>query len=180
MRKQLTSLGLPLLMLAGCSSVTPQDYADQRPSLDMTRYLIGHTTAWGLAQSRSGKVVKRFRIEMDGTRVSDGSVQVVEHDLYSDGRAEDHAWVFRDTGTHGVTATSDQVVGQADGEQYGNTLNLRYTLKVQMPDGKQAEFAVSDWFYLQEGCLLVNHTYGSKFGFHAFDVMTFFEKNDCG
>lgn len=180
MRKRLASLGLPLLILAGCSSVPSQDYADQRPTLDMTQYLIGHTTAWGLAQSRSGEVVRRFRIEMDGTRLDDGSVRVVEHDFYSDGRSEDHEWLFRDTGAHAVTATSDQVVDEAEGTQYGNALNLHYTLKVQMPDGKQAEFPVSDWFYLQEGCRLINHTDGSKFGFHAFDVMTFFEKKDCG
>lgn len=170
---------LSLLTLAGCASVTAEKYADQQPPLDMVKYLVGHTTAWGLAQSRSGEVVRRFRIETDGVPMGDDAVKVQEHDFYTDGKTEEHEWVFRNTGPHTVTATSDQVVGEAIGEQYGNTLNLHYTLKLRMADGSESQFTISDWFYLQDGCRLINRTYGSKFGFHAFDVMTFFEKPDC-
>lgn len=172
-------LAVSLSLLAGCASVSPEDYASQRPSLDMLRFLAGHTTAWGLAQSRSGEVVRRFRIEMDGVAVDGDTVKVQEHDFYTDGKVEAHQWVFRRTGAHAITATSDQVVGEARGAQYGNALNLTYTLKVQMPDGVEREFAIDDWFYLQDDCHLMNRTYASKFGFHAFDVLTFFQKPDC-
>jgi hypothetical protein len=40
-------LRIPLALIsAGCTSVTPQGYVDQRPQLDMVRYLTGHTYAW--------------------------------------------------------------------------------------------------------------------------------------
>jgi hypothetical protein len=170
---------LPFLSLTGCASITAENYANEQPTLDMVKYLTGHTTAWGLAQSRSGEVVRRFRIEMDGVPVGDNAVKVEEHDFFTDGKTEEHEWMFRNAGPHAVTATSDEVVGQATGEQYGNALNLHYTLKVRMSDGTEREFTISDWFYLQDDCRLINRTYASKFGFHAFDVMTFFEKDDC-
>ncbi|HSN17122.1 MAG TPA: DUF3833 family protein [Gammaproteobacteria bacterium] len=169
-----------LAILAGCSSMSAKEYAKEQPTFDMVKYLTGHTEAWGLAQSRSGDVVRRFRIEMDGVAVGDDEVKVTEHDFYSDGKTEQHEWVIRDTGPHSVTAESDQLDGPATGEQYGNTLNLHYTLKVRMADGSEQEFTVSDWFFLQDDCHLINRTYGSKWSFHAFDVMTFFDKGTCG
>ena len=180
MKRNIAPLFLLLLALAGCASVTSQDYADQQPTLDMVKYLTGHTTAWGMAQSRSGEVVRRFRIEMDGVPVGADAVKVEERDFYSDGKTEEHEWTIRDTGPHAVTATSDEVVDLATGEQYGNALNLHYTLKVKMSDNTERDFSISDWFFLQEDCRLINRTYGSKFGFRAFDVITFFEKQDCG
>lgn len=178
--KRAVLLVTPLLLaLAGCASITPRDYADQKPQLDMVKYLTGHTTAWGMAQSRSGKVVKRFRIEMTGVPVGSNAVQVHEHDIYSDGKIEDHEWLIRDEGAHTVVATSDQIVGEATGDQYGNALNWHYTLKVRMDSGSVWRFSISDWFFQQTRCLLINRTYGSKLGFHAFDVITFFRKDDC-
>lgn len=179
MKKFLLVAAASLIVLTGCSSMSAQDYADERPALDMVKYLTGHTTAWGMVQSRSGAVMRRFRIEMDGVPVGDDTVKVQEHDFYTDGKTESHEWVFRDDGPNAVTATSDQVVGEAKGEQYGNALNLHYTLKVHMEDGSERQFAISDWFFLQDGCHLINRTYGSKWGFHAFDVMTFFDKGTC-
>lgn len=178
--KLLAFLTLPLLFaFAGCSSVTPRDYAGQQPPLDMVKYLTGHTTAWGMAQSRSGEVVRRFRIEMIGVPAGANAVQVREHDIYSDGKTEDHDWLIRDAGPHEVVATSDQIVGEATGDQYGNALNWHYTLKVRMQSGSVWHFSISDWFFQQTNCLLINRTYGNKLGFHAFDVITFFRKDDC-
>lgn len=180
MKRSSVFAAVSLISLAGCSSMSAQDYASEHPTLDMVKYLTGHTQAWGMAQSRSGDVVRRFRIEMDGVPVGTDAVKVSEHDFYSDGKTEEHEWLIRDTGPHSVVADSDQLDGQAAGEQYGNTLNLHYTLKVRMADGSEREFTVSDWFFLQDDCRVINRTYGSKWGFHVFDVMTFFEKGGCG
>ncbi|MGH8282399.1 MAG: DUF3833 family protein, partial [Gammaproteobacteria bacterium] len=94
--KRAILLLIPLLLVfAGCASVTPSDYASQQPQLDMVKYLTGHTTAWGIAQSRSGEVVKRFRIEMTGVPTDNNAVKLHEHDIYSDGKTEDHDWLIR-------------------------------------------------------------------------------------
>ena len=179
MNKSLWLLVPVLLVVSGCASVTPKDYADQQPALNMVQYLTGRTTAWGMAQSRSGEVVRRFRIEMTGVPAGSDAVRVHEHDIYTDGRIEDHDWLIRNAGPHEVLATSDQIVGQASGEQYGNALNLHYTLKVRMASGSLWHFGVSDWFFQQTPCRLINVTYGSKLGFKAFNVVTFFKKDDC-
>ncbi|MBX7021328.1 DUF3833 family protein, partial [Providencia rettgeri] len=55
------ALGLTLMgTLAGCVGPTVQDYAQERPELDLRQYFNGPLTAHGLFTDRSGKVVKRF------------------------------------------------------------------------------------------------------------------------
>ena len=59
MLKKLMS-GLAALALAGCATVTPQDYSRETPVLDLKEYFNGKVDAWGMVQDRSGKVVKRI------------------------------------------------------------------------------------------------------------------------
>ena len=48
-----------VLMLAGCGAVPVEHYRDERPALDLQKYLNGTVDAWGIFQDRSGKVVSR-------------------------------------------------------------------------------------------------------------------------
>ena len=53
--------------LVGCASPTPADYAAERPVLDLKNYFNGELVAHGLFTDRSGKVVRRFTVQMTGT-----------------------------------------------------------------------------------------------------------------
>ncbi|MFI4967729.1 MAG: DUF3833 family protein [Gammaproteobacteria bacterium] len=163
------------LLLAGCSSMSAQDYEGSAPTMDMLEYFSGQVHAWGVVQSRSGKVLRRFTLKMQGAPQADGSLAMHEDLDYVDGGHETRDWSIHRLDAHHVQATANGIVGTADGEQYGDTLHLVYTLQVPM-DGKTREFKVDDWFYLQADGVLVNRSYGSKWGFHAFDVLTFFQK----
>jgi len=62
------ALSLCLLSsLNGCSSApTAADYAKEQPVLSLQRYFNGPLTAHGLFTDRSGRVVKRFTVQMNG------------------------------------------------------------------------------------------------------------------
>lgn len=169
------ALLLVLLLLAGCSSMTARDYAGSAPSMDMLEYFSGQVHAWGVVQDRSGKVIRRFTLEMQGTPRPDGSLAIHETLDYVDGAHETRDWSVRRLDEHRVTATADGIVGTAQGEQYGDALHLTYVLQ-DRSSGSLREFPVDDWFFLQSGGVLINRSYGSKWGFHAFDVLTFFQK----
>jgi hypothetical protein len=49
--------------LSGCASPTVDDYASQKPALDLRTYFNGVVDAWGIFTDRNGKVVKRFTVE---------------------------------------------------------------------------------------------------------------------
>ena len=54
-----------LFGLTACS-VTPQEYANESPTMDMKAYFNGPIEAWGLFQNYREKVVKRFHVSMNG------------------------------------------------------------------------------------------------------------------
>ena len=153
-----------------------QDYDGTTPTMDMLGYFSGDVQAWGVVQDRSGKVIRRFILSMHGVPQQDGSLSLHEALSYVDGEKETRDWSVHRVDAHHVDATANGIVGVAKGEQYGNTLHLVYSLQVPM-DGKTREFSVDDWFYLQADGVLINRSYGSKWGFHAFDVITSFQKS---
>jgi len=161
--------------LFGCASQSASEYADTTPAMDMLDYFSGDVQAWGIVQTRSGKVIRRFTLSMHGVPQADGSLSIHEDLSYADGEKQTRDWSVHRVDAHHVDASANGIVGVAKGEQYGDALHLVYTLQVPM-DGSTREFSVDDWFYLQAEGVLINRSYGSKWGFHAFDVITSFRK----
>ena len=56
-----------ITVLAGCASApTPEDYAAEKPVLDLKTYFNGPLTAHGLFTDRAGKVQRRFVVKLVG------------------------------------------------------------------------------------------------------------------
>ena len=55
------------LFLASCGSVNLQEYKDDSPEFSLLDFFQGETKAWGLVQDYSGKVTRRFTVNMTGT-----------------------------------------------------------------------------------------------------------------
>lgn len=168
-------LGLTLTgLLAGCVGPTVQDYAQERPELDLRQYFNGPLTAHGLFTDRSGKVVKRFTVHMTGTWNGDEGV-LDEHFVYSDGTTQQRIWHLKYLGDGHYTGRADDVVGQAQGQSAGNAFHWNYVLALPV-DGKVWNVNMDDWMYLMDGRTMLNRAAMSKFGFHLGDVTLSFTK----
>ena len=163
------------IILAGCDSMNVRDYQAEQPVMDMLTYFSGEVRASGIVQDRSGKVIRRFTLTMHGVLQPDGSLALHEDLVYLGGGRQARDWSVRRVDEHHVAATANGIVGVARGEQYGNALHLVYVLEDDS-SGSTWQFAVDDWFFLQPGGVVINRSYGSKWGFHVFDVLTFFQK----
>ena len=163
------------VFMAGCSSLSARDYQAGQPGMDMLGYFSGDVRAWGMVQDRSGKVIRRFMLTMHGTPQPDGSLAIHEVLDYVGGKRQTRDWSVKRLDAHHVAATADGIVGVAQGEQYGNALRLDYVLEDDS-SGSAWHFPVDDWFFLQPDGVLINRSYGSKWGLHVFDVTTFFQK----
>ena len=86
-RASLAALGGAVLALAGCASQNLDEYATQKPQLDLASYFNGPVQAHGMFQDRSGQVVKRFVVQMDCEWNGDQGV-LDERFTYSDGSTE--------------------------------------------------------------------------------------------
>ena len=90
MKKTLIAL-MAAAALAGCAGPAPADYAAEKPALDLKTYFDGEFVAHGLFTDRSGKVVRRFKVDMTGTWNGDSGT-LDERFTYSDGKTERRVW----------------------------------------------------------------------------------------
>ncbi len=51
--------------VASCAGPQVQQYAQEKPLLDLRTYFTGTTDVWGVFTDRRGQVVKRFTVVMD-------------------------------------------------------------------------------------------------------------------
>ena len=165
---------LGLSVLAGCAGPEVKDYRDEKPALDLASYFNGKLDAWGIVRNRSGKVIKRFRVEMTGTwKGDDGSLE--EDFTYSDGSTSRRVWNITKVDTNHYRGTAADVIGEAVGEARGNALQRRYVLAVPV-DGKTYNVDFDDWMYLVDDEVMLNRSGMSKFGIGIGEVIVSFRR----
>ncbi len=165
-----------LALLGGCAGPDVGQYAAERPALDLQRYFAGRTHAWGMFQSRSGEVQKRFRVQIDAHGAGDQLV-LDEHFVYSDGTTQERRWSLRRSADGIWHGTAPDVRGEALGRIAGNALNWRYTLNLPVGD-RSYDLDFDDWMYLIDEATLVNRARVSKFGIEVGQVTLFFRTGE--
>ena len=166
------------VVLVGCAGPQISDYAAEKPLLDMRRYFTGTVDAYGVFTDRSGKVIKRFTVEMRCNWTGPLGQEVGTLDelfSYSDGTTDRRVWTLKRSADGKYTGTAGDVVGQATGEEKGNTFRWGYTLLLPV-DGRAIEVQFDDWMYLMNDKVMLNKATMSKFGFKLGEVTLSFHK----
>jgi hypothetical protein len=162
------------LALTGCAGPQVNDYAADKPVLDLRQYFNGTLDAYGVFTDRSGKVVKRFTVVMRCTW--NGEEGVLDEDfVYSDGTTQKRIWRLKHLGNGRYEGRADDVVGVAQGQTAGNAFRWGYTLALPV-DGKVWEVQFDDWMYLMDQRVMLNKAAMSKFGIHLGEVTLSFVK----
>ncbi len=162
------------LLLSACAAATVDDYATEKPALDLKSYFNGELVAHGMFTDRSGKVVRRFVVQMTGIW-SGNQGTLDERFTYSDGKTERRVWRLADEGNGRWSGRADDVLGVAEGRAAGNALNWRYTLKLPV-DGTVYEVQFDDWMFLMDERVMLNKAVMSKFGVRLGEVTLAFYK----
>ena len=160
--------------LAGCAGPQIDQYASEKPLLDLRTYFNGTLDAYGVFTDRSGAVVKRFTVVMVCTWNGDDGV-LDETFNYSDGTTGKRIWRMKHLGNGQFSGRADDVVGEARGEQKGNAFRWGYTLLLPV-DGKTYEVQFDDWMYLMDQRVMLNKAEMSKFGVRLGEVTLSFVK----
>ena len=161
-------VALAAVGLSGCASHSIEDYAQDKPTLDLRSYFNGKVDAWGIFTDRQGKVVKRFTVEMH-CHWKDGKGVLDEDFVYSDGTQEKRVWQLTDMGNGQYEGTAGDVVGTATGQVKGNAFNWQYTLALPV-DGSVLNVQMDDWMYLMNDRVMLNKARMTKLGVHLGDV----------
>ncbi|MGA0569702.1 DUF3833 domain-containing protein [Variovorax sp. VNK109] len=175
MKRILVSLSVVLAtLITGCAAPSVDTYAAEKPALKLDSFFNGELRAYGFFRDRSGKVVKRFTVDMRGEWSGNKGV-LDERFLYSDGSTERRVWRLTLGPDGSVTGEAGDVVGEATGKISGNALQWRYVLSLPV-NGKVYDVQMDDWMYLQTDKVMLNTAKMSKFGFTLGEVVLTFVK----
>jgi hypothetical protein len=141
---------------------------------DLESYFSRPVQAWGMFQDRSGKVIKRFHVQIDSRRDGDKLI-LDERFVYSDGQRQQRVWTLSPDGPGRWRGTAGDVIGEARGELAGNALRWRYRLLLPVDDTTY-EVEFDDWMYLMDEDTLINRSFMSKFGVELGQVTLFFRR----
>ena len=179
MIKKLISICIISMSLLSCSKITPKSYEANNPKLDIRDYLNGKVMAWGMLEDRSGKITRRFSVEMEGKWNGDKGV-LEEYFTFDDGEKSERIWTIEFSDDHNFTAKAADVVGMAKGSQYGNAMQMEYVLDLEVDKEKGTRYNVTldDWMYLLDEKTLVNKSTIKKFGITFGKLTIFFKKID--
>ena len=166
------------ILLLACAGPSVQQYANEKPTLDMSEYFSGTIDAYGIFTDRSGEVKKRFTvlIKADWKVVDGKKVGTLDESFeYSDGSKQKRVWTLIEQAPGKYIGKADDVVGDAQGELAGNALNWTYTLALPV-DGTIYHVQFNDWMYLINSKVMLNKAKMSKFGFDLGEVTLSFYK----
>ena len=177
MIKNIIVLGIiPIFFITSITacSVTPQEYDNETPVMDMKTYFNGPIQAWGLFQDYREKVIKRFHVDMHGEwNGNRGTLD--EYFTYSDGTKQRRIWNLVRIDEHNYSGTADDVIGEAKGVAYGHALRWKYTLALEVDDDiYHVQF--DDWMYLIDEHTVINRSVMKKFGISVGEVLLVFVK----
>ncbi len=174
--KGLSIMGI-LTFLTGCFGGDDlNNYTNAQPKFDLQHYFSGNIKAWGIVQDYTGKVTRRFDVDLVGTW--DGNTGVLDEVFeYYDGETQNRIWTITKIDDSTYTGTAGDIVGTATGKVSGNAMQWAYQMDLQVGD-KTYRITFDDWMFLMNDGVLVNRSYLKKFGFTVGELTLFMQKQD--
>lgn len=163
-------------VLSGCATtIHGPNYQAVEPPLDLFEFFDGSVKAWGLVQNRSGELVQRFEVDIEG-RVEGNRLILDEVFQYSIGEGVlERTWHIdrREDGSYEGSAAD--ILEEAHGRSFGNAFH--WTYRMAIPVGERViEVTFEDWFWALDEKRLFNRSYLQKFGFDVAEVTLFMER----
>ncbi|MDH3389274.1 MAG: DUF3833 domain-containing protein [Gammaproteobacteria bacterium] len=172
LRNTLAILGL--VTIAGCSSISVEDYAANKPRLVAEEFFNGKLAAHGIVKNRGGKVIRYFSADINAYWV-DGIGTLDEQFVFDDGERQTRVWKLNPSGSGSYIATAGDVVGEGSMQVAGNGVFLDYVLRIPYGDGT-IDLHIDDRMYLVSDRILLNESIMTKWGFEVGEITLVIEK----
>lgn len=147
--------------------------ADLEP-FEITTFLLGHTTAWGVFEDRFGRLQRRFTVELNGYWRND-TFCLDEAFKYDTGDVETRKWLVRPTSDGDFVATCDDCVGELRGTTEPNVLRMRYKFRLDLGT-TVVVVDFDDRIYRMGQHTAVNRATMRKYGIRLGELSLFFKK----
>lgn len=158
--------------ITGCASGLPA--ITEGEGLDLRAYFDGPVEAWGVVESRSGTVLRRFHVDLVGTW-NGSRGELYEKFDYTDGSSEVRTWVLERQASGDYVGTAGDVAGVAEGRPYGASFRWTYVLEVPYGDGT-VKVRLDDRLHRIDDQTVLNRAVMKKFGFTVGYITLAFRK----
>ena len=165
-------------MLSACSvSIDGKNYQSHQPEFSLLSFFDGNVMAWGIVQDRSGEIVQRFVVNIDGSML-DGNLILDESFDYQLGEGPSkRVWTISKNPDGTYQGKASDIAGDALGRSYGNAFNFAYEMDL-LVDGSTYRVNFDDWFWAFDDKTMMNRSYIKKFGIVMAEVTIFMQKQD--
>jgi len=169
-------MGLFSVLLAGCGSLKPRDFAGSTTQFEPDEYFSGHVKSWGVMENRRGEPRSRFTTESFGTRDAAGDTVIRQTFTHEDGSTQERVWHVHRLDAHHYKGTASDVVGTVRGEAQGNVFRWEYTIALK-PGNPFSHVHLRQWMYLPEGTqTMFTRAVVTKFGLTLGEVSESFQR----
>ncbi|AOT10813.1 DUF3833 family protein [Pseudoalteromonas luteoviolacea] len=167
-----------LVLLSACrSSVQSDVYQNMTPNIDVYDFFDGQVNAWGIVQNRSGELVQRFKVRIEGSVNHVGELVLDEAFTYGYGDGvKQRVWTIKN-GDNGLTGSAPDIATTAIGTVYGNALRWQYEMDLPVDDTTY-RVVFDDWMWAFDKCTLMNRSYIKKFGLVMAEVTIFMQNTE--
>lgn len=179
---KLVALLLGGLVLISCSSIDGDRYIDERPAIDLFEFFDGEVKAWGIVQDRSGNLLQKFVVDIDGRIESNqqGRQLILDETFtYIQGEGvEQRVWTISPKDSPGAfSGAASDILGTASGQAYGNAFQFTYQMNLPVA-GTEVTVNFDDWFWAMDDDTLFNRSTIKKFGVTFAEVTIFMQRQD--
>ena len=177
MKNNYTIAFLVLFVLASCSTLKPENFANNLPVLDPVNFFGGHTHSTGVLEAKNGKPSERITTKTTGVYAN--GILNIEQDLYPEKRKQNHrSFKLKLIDKHHVESTGSDIVGVAHGELYGNYFTWKFSLKIA-DKGLVRHVNMTQYMLLMpDGKTLIVRSVIRKFGIIVKEITEQFYKDD--
>ena len=169
---------LCLCLASGCATnLDGAAYRSQTPAFELFEFFDGTVDAWGIVQNRSGEVVQRFSVVIDG-RVDGDRLVLDERFTYGLGEGvTKRVWTIDRNGMGAYSGAAGDILGTATGEAFGNAFRWAYAMDLPVGE-KSYRVRFEDWIFALDGQRILNRSYIQKFGLDVAEVTIFMQRRD--
>jgi hypothetical protein len=163
-----------LILLSACG-IKGENYIEMEPPLLLEEFFDGTVKAWGIVQDRSGNIVNRFDVVIEGKW--DGNKGVLDElfTYYDTGKTETRIWKITKIDDMQYEGTAGDIIGTAKGKAYGNAVYWTYEMDVSVDDSSY-RLTFEDWIWAMNDGVVVNRSYLKKFGITFAEVTIFMQR----
>lgn len=146
-------------------------------NFNFAEFFHGHTRASGWFSDRFGNPRRHFCGDFYG-HYDDSQFILDEKLYYTDGVYEEKVWRVMVGEDGAFSAESPSLIGKATGQIAGNTLSMKYSMKVKIEEGKLWDLDMKDKMILQPDGSLHNITQVYKWGVRIGTVSSQYQHHD--